>query len=83
MAANWQVNFAKFFIELFIWERDSKKGDISMSGFMSLFAKDMNIDLTIKKTFASTNFLRSLSIDRYGWLFHYAKKIYLRFVKAY
>lgn len=54
-----------------------------MSGFMSLFAKDMNIDLKIKKTFASTNFLRSLSIDRYGWLFHYAKKIYLRFMKAY
>lgn len=54
-----QVNFVNFFIEAFTWEQDSKKGDITMRGFMLLFTKDMNIDLTTKETFAFT-------MDPYG-----------------
>ncbi|KAL2931240.1 Uncharacterized protein RDABS01_036650 [Bienertia sinuspersici] len=78
-----QLDFGRFLIAAFIWERDHNTRSITMGSFITVFAKHFGVALPSSTVLAGYALLDIRQMEHnYKWLVHRGDKNYERFVKG-
>ncbi|KAL2901069.1 Uncharacterized protein RDABS01_026151 [Bienertia sinuspersici] len=77
-----QLDFGRFLIAAFIWERDHNTGSITMGSFITVFAKHFGVALLSSAVLAGHALLDIRQMEHnYKWLVHRGDKNYEWFFK--